>query len=322
MSEQGRSALLGATGAIGRSVAAALTAQATPFRVIGRGEAGLNAVYGGNALAERVSWNPDDPSSVRRAFSGVSTLVYLLGVPYNEFRLHPALMKKVIQGAVDSGVQKILLIGTLYVFGRARQERINEEHPRRPHTFKGRMRKQQEDLLMDADAKGKLKASVLRLPYFYGPDVEGSLLRDLFLAAASGRRANMVGPLDTPHEFVFVPDVGPVVTAMLRTEAAFGHCWNLAGAGAITERELATMAFGDRRPRILAAGKTTLRLLGLFNPLMREFVEMNYLMTDPLIVDDTALTNLLGHIDKTSYRDGVARSMEWARRVVESKEAK
>ena len=32
-----------------------------------------------------------------------------------------------------------------------------------------------------------------------------------------------------------------------------------------------------------------------------------------LIVDDTALTKLLGPLEKTSYRDGVARSMEWAR---------
>jgi nucleoside-diphosphate-sugar epimerase len=314
----GKIGLLGATGAIGKSVAAALTAQGIPFRAIGRGEAGLDKVYGNNALAERVSWNPDDPSSVRHAFSGVSTLVYLLGVPYNQFRLHPILMKKVIRSAIDSGVEKILLIGTLYVFGRARAKWITEDHTRKPHTFKGRRRKAQEDLLMDADAKGKLKASVLRLPDFYGPDVEGSLLRDLFLAAARGRRANLIAPLDTPHEFVFVPDVGPVVTAMLRTPGAFGHTWNLGGAGTITQRELAKMAFGDKPPRVLTAGKMTLRLLGLFNPMMRELVEMNYLMTDPLIVDDTALTNLLGHIEKTSYRDGVARSMEWAKQVVQS----
>jgi nucleoside-diphosphate-sugar epimerase len=313
MTEPGKIGLLGATGAIGKSIAAALTAQSIPFRAIGRDEAGLKKVYGGNGFAECVSWNPDDPASVRRALSGVSTLVYLLGVPYNNFALHPVLMKKTIDGAVAAGVGRILLIGTLYVFGRARTKRITEDHPFKPHTFKGRMRKAQEDLLMKADAAGKLRASVLRLPDFYGPDVEGSLLRDLFLAAASGRRANLIGPLDTPHEFVFVPDVGAVVANMLRSEGAFGQCWNLGGAGVITQRELAKMAFGDKPPRLLAAGKTTLRLLGLFNPLMREMVEMNYLMTDPLIVDDTALATLLGPIAKTSYRDGVARSMEWAR---------
>jgi nucleoside-diphosphate-sugar epimerase len=308
---KGKIGLLGATGAIGKSVAAALTAEGTPFRAIGRDETGLKKIYGGNPLAECITWNPDDAASVRRAFAGVSTLVYLLGVPYHQFRLHPALMKKTIKGAVNAGVERILLIGTLYVFGRSRTKRITEDHPRKPNTFKGRMRKAQEDLLMEA--AGKLRASVLRLPDFYGPDVEGSLLRDLFLAAASGRRANLIAPLDAPHEFVFVPDVGPVATKMLRTDGAWGKRWNLGGAGVITQRELAQMAFGDKPPKLRAAGKMTLRLLGLFNPMMRELVEMNYLMTDPLIVDDTALSNLLGPIAKTSYRDGVARSMEWAR---------
>jgi nucleoside-diphosphate-sugar epimerase len=224
-------------------------------------------------------------------------------------------MKKVIDGALAAGVERILLIGTLYVFGRARTKLITEDHPRKPHTYKGRMRKKQEDLLMEADAKGKVKASVLRLPDFYGPDVGGSLLRDLFLAAASGRTANIIGPLDTPHEFVFVPDVGPVVVDMLGAPGAYGKTWNLAGSGTVTEREVAKLAFGGKKPRLRVVGKGILRLLGLFNPMMRELVEMNYLMTEPLIVDDTALKNLLGHIEKTSYTEGIARAMEWARSV-------
>jgi hypothetical protein len=48
-----------------------------------------------------------------------------------------------------------------------------------------------------------------------------------------------------------------------------------------------------------------LRLLGDFNPTLRELVEMHYLMTDPLILDDSALRELLGTLEKTSYDDGV-----------------
>jgi hypothetical protein len=44
--------------------------------------------------------------------------------------------------------------------------------------------------------------------------------------------------------------------------------------------------------KLRVAGKMMLRLLGLFNPFMREMVEMNYLMTDPLIMDDSALQQL------------------------------
>jgi len=61
-------------------------------------------------------------------------------------------------------------------------------------------------------------------------------------------------------------------------------------------------------------GTTMLRLVGLFQPVMRELVEMNYLLTDPFIMDDSALQNLLGGLTKTPLRDGLSQSMEAARR--------
>jgi hypothetical protein len=71
-----------------------------------------------------------------------------------------------------------------------------------------------------------------------------------------------------------------------------------------------------RKPRIRVAGKTMLRVLGLFNPLMRELAEMNYLLTNPVLLDDSALRGLLGKIDKTSYDEGLRLSLEAARRGV------
>ena len=155
---------------------------------------------------------------------------------------------------------------------------------------------------------GKIKTRVLRLPDFYGPDVERSLLSDLFLAAKQNRKAKLIGPVDRPHEFVFVPDVGPVVTKLLDTPAAFGRAWNLGGAGITTQIELAVLAFGGH-PRYMAAGKMMLRFLGLFDPFLREFVEMHYLLTDPLIVDDSALKQLLGEVHKTPYVEGIRQSL-------------
>lgn len=58
-----------------------------------------------------------------------------------------------------------------------------------------------------------------------------------------------------------------------------------------------------------AAYSMMLRLLGLFDPFLREFVEMHYLLTDPLIVDDGALQQLVGPITKTPYSEGVRQSL-------------
>jgi nucleoside-diphosphate-sugar epimerase len=300
-------ALIGAAGAIGQSIARAVSAQGARYRVVGRSRDALTGAFGSDALADIVTWNPDDPTSVRAAAAGIDTMVYLVGVNYWQFELHPRLMKQTLDGAIAADVKRIVLIGTVYPYGRPRSRPVREDHPRDPHTFKGRMRKAQEDLLLDAHAKGRIQATVLRLPDFYGPGVDKSFLHAAFTAAVTGGTGNMVGPLDTPHEFVFVPDVGPVVARLMSTPNAYGRAWHLAGAGVTTQRtiiEEIERQIGHRL-RVRVAGKTMLRLLGVLNPLMREMVEMHYLMTDPVLMDDSALHELLGLIHKTPYSDGV-----------------
>lgn len=130
--------LFGASGSLGRVIASALSAEGGPYRVVGRSLTTLEKKFGSDHLAEIVTWNPDQPGSVRSAAEGVETLIYLVGVPYDQFQLHAELMRKTLAGAEAAGVKKLLLIGTLYPFGRPRAERVSEEHPREPHTFKGR----------------------------------------------------------------------------------------------------------------------------------------------------------------------------------------
>jgi len=304
-------ALLGAAGVIGQSIAAALRGKGERYRVVGRSDGNLRQAFGNDPLAEIVTWDTDSAESMRAAVAGAETLIYLVGVNYWQFELHPQLMRKTLDAAVAAGVRNIVLIGTVYPYGRPRTMPVREDHPRDPHTFKGQMRKAQEDMLMQAHADGRINATVLRLPDFYGPGVEASLLHRAALAAANGGTADLIGPIDRPHEFVFVPDVGPVVARVIDTPAAFGKIWHLAGAGVITQRELIQeMERQTGRPlKRRVAGKMTLRLLGLFNPLMREMVEMNYLMTDPVVLDDSALQRLIGPIRKTPYREGIRQTL-------------
>ncbi|QRN97233.1 NAD-dependent epimerase/dehydratase family protein [Archangium violaceum] len=316
----GKIALFGAGGAIGGSVASALRAQGRAYRVVGRSRGPLEAQFGADPLAEIVTWNPEDPASVRAAAEGVETLVYLIGVPYWEFQKHPVLMRQTLEGAMAAGVSKLVQIGTVYPFGRPRTERVDENHPREPHTFKGRMRKAQEDLVLGAHGQRGLQTTILRLPDFYGPHVERSFLHSAFEAALAGRRADLIGPIDTPHEYVFVPDVGPVVTALADEPRAYGRAWNLAGAGVTTQRELVERIFAHmgRPPKYRVAGPWMVRAIGLFNRFMRELAEMEYLQTTPVLMDDSALRGLLGEVRKTSYEEGIRRTFEALAREMKS----
>lgn len=303
----GKIALFGAAGAIGKSIADALRLRGEEYRVVGRNREQMEKAFGADPLAEVAVWNPDDSASVCEAARDIDTLIYLVGVPYNHFELHPIVIQKTLEGAIAEGVKRFVLIGTVYPYGRPETAKVAESHPRNPHTYKGQMRKAQEEVLLKAHAEGRIQATILRLPDFYGPGVEASFLHSVFMAAAHGGTADMVGPIDVPHEFVFVPDVGPVVLDLAAKPEAYGRWWNFAGAGSITQREIANKVFemAGHAPKLRVAGKTMLRVIGLFKPFMRELVEMHYLLTTPVLMDDTALTQLLGHVHKTSYADGL-----------------
>jgi nucleoside-diphosphate-sugar epimerase len=152
-----------------------------------------------------------------------------------------------------------------------------------------------------------MRTTILRPPDFYGPPSELSYVRAIFDAALRGGTANVIGPIDTPHEFIFVPDPAETLVALSEKEEAYGNAWNVAGPGLVTTRQFAEQVFGavHQEPRLRVARKFMLCVLGLFNPFLREVVEMHYLWTSPVKLDDTRLRQLLPHLHKTPYAEGI-----------------
>ncbi|MGP6157630.1 MAG: NAD-dependent epimerase/dehydratase family protein [Vulcanimicrobiaceae bacterium] len=238
-----------------------------------------------------------------------------------EFELHPILMKRTLRGARAAGVANIVLVGTVYPFGLPRSDRVTEDHPREPQTFKGRMRKVQEDLLLACDAARTVHGTILRLPDFFGPDGDRSLLYGVFRAALDGKTAQLIGKLDLPHQYVFTPDVGPVVLALANEPRAFGRSWNFAGSGVIQQRELVRRIFAEAGTplKTMTVNKTMLRAIGIFNKLLRELVEMYYLQTNPVILDDSALSGLLGTVHATPYDEAIRLTLASMRKADEQR---
>ncbi|HVW76324.1 MAG TPA: NAD-dependent epimerase/dehydratase family protein [Alloacidobacterium sp.] len=300
-------ALIGASGGLGKYIAAGLNAKGQMYRVIGRSESSLKRNFGSDSRATIATWNPERPDTIQNALSGIDTAIYMVGVNYWQFDLHPQLMKKTLDGAIAAGVKKLLLIGTVYPYGIPQSERVSEDHPRAPHTFKGRMRKEQEDLVLAAHQEGRLQTAILRLSDFYGPGVDKSFLWSAFQAAKTDKRAQLISPVDTPHEFVFLPDAGVTIARLIDEPGAWGHTWNLGGAGVTSVLDMTREIFSQagKSPKYMTAGKTMLRVMGVFDPMLRELVEMHYLQTSPVILDDSRLATLLGGLQKTPYKEGI-----------------
>jgi nucleoside-diphosphate-sugar epimerase len=240
----------------------------------------------------------NDAEAAARAAAGVDTIFYTVGVPYPQFEQHPKLTRIALGAAGTAGVGRFVHLSTVYPYGIPEREFVNEDHPRKPHTFKGHMRKEQEDLVHAADGTNGMRTTILRPPDFYGPNSELSYVRAIFDAALNGGRASVIGPIDIPHGFIFIPDLAKTLVALSQKQEAYGQPWNIAGPGLISIRRFAGLVFAAVRqqPRLRVAGKTMLRILGLSNPFLREVVEMHYLWSTPVHLDDTRLRRLLPNL--------------------------
>jgi nucleoside-diphosphate-sugar epimerase len=313
-----KAAIFGAAGAIGGIVAAELHRRGVPFRVVGRSRPKLEATFGKLPDAEIFEADVGDLRSASAAARGVDTIIYAVGLPYPSFHLHPVLMATTVDAAVAMQVRRLVVISSVYSYGVPHTKRVAETHPRLPETRKGQFRKEQEDIALEAAKKGLIDSLVVRLPDFYGPGAENSLAHLVFSAALAGKTANWIGPVNTEHEFIFVPDTGPVIVDLAECAECYGEAWNFGGPGPINTLDFITRVYraAGRAPKYRSVGRGLLKIMGWFSPLMRELPEMLYLQETPVILDDSKLLAKFPYIHKTSYDEGIQQTLEWLRRQV------
>jgi nucleoside-diphosphate-sugar epimerase len=301
-----RVAIFGAAGAVGTPLAKELDARRVPVRAVGRSREKLERAFGGLANVEVFAADLAEERAAEAAARGVDTIVYSVGLPYPSHHLHPVLMRTTIEAAKRAGVERLVLVSSVYPYGVPRTKRVSEEHPREPHTRKGRYRKEQEDLVLAAHGSG-LETLIVRLPDFYGPDAELSLANVVFQAAKAGKTVNWPGPANTLHEFVFTPDTAPVIAELAASTDCYGQAWNFAGPEAINTMDFITRVYraAGTAPKYRETGPGLLKLIGLFNPTVRELVEMLYLQETPVLLDDSKLLTRFPGTRKTSYDEGI-----------------
>ncbi len=311
-----KAAIFGAGGPIGGLVAAELEHRGIPFRVVGRSRPRLEATFAGLQHAEIFDADVGDLRAASAAARGVDTIIYAVGLPYPSHHLHPTLMRTTVEAAVAMQVRRLVLISSVYPYGVPQTARVAETHPRLPQTRKGQFRKEQEDIVIQAQEKGQLDGLVVRLPDFYGPGAENSLAHQVFHAAVAAKTANWIGPVNTPHEFVFVPDTAPVIVELAQCADCYGQAWNFAGPGPINILDFITRVYraAGQAPKYRSVGPGLLKILGWFSPLMRELPEMLYLQETPVLLDDSKLLTRFPETHKTSYDDGIRQTLEWMRR--------
>ena len=97
-------------------------------------------------------------------------------------------------------------------------------------------------------------------------------------------------------------------------EEALGRAWHLPSPETTTTRRFVETIFEvvGKPARLQAAPKIVLRVMGLFNPGIRETIEMLYEFEEPFVVDDSRFEREFGE-QATPLREAIQRTVRWYR---------
>jgi len=192
---------------------------------------------------------------------------------------------------------------------------MTEDLPSAPVTRKGRVRKQLAETLMAAHTQGRVRAAIGRATDFYSPGVVTSAMGERFFTALlGGKRVEWLGDLDQPHAMTVVDDFARLLITLGSCEEALGQVWHVPTAEPLTGRQYIALAAESAsvmaRPTVLSA--LLVRLVGLFNPLLREVGEMLYEFNAPYLIDGSKYQRAFGSTP-TPHGEGMRQTVAWYR---------
>jgi nucleoside-diphosphate-sugar epimerase len=240
--------------------------------------------------------------------------------PYHEWtRKFPALQSAILESAAVNRA-KLIVGDNLYMYGDPHGLPIREDSPYQAHTRKGRVRAEMANAVMEAHRAGKIRAAIGRASNFFGPDDHG--VTDYALRpAVLGKTIHLLSRLDQPHTFSYVADFGKLLATLGTREEALGQIWFTPSPAPITQNELVRMMETElgKPAKVMAAGRTMMRLLGLFSPLLRETVEMMYEYDQPFIMDSSKAETAFGW-NGTPLQQAVRETIAWLREDIKEKQ--
>ncbi len=297
-------------GQVGGALTAHLAELGLAVRVVSR-----------NRPSERpdgVDWRAADATNAEAATDaseGASVVYQCLNAPYADWpERFPPLQQGVLAAAERNGA---LLVGleNIYGYGPTAGKAMTEDLPLAATTVKGRTRAAMTQELLDAAGAGRVRIAIGRASDFFGAGVtESSLGERVFANAVAGKRADFVGNPNLPHTYSYIPDIAAGLATLGTDERAVGGVWHLPGPETVTTRELLGVVAADvgHPVGVRVLPKLAVRALGLFNPTIRELVELSYEFEQPFVLDTSKYESTFGTA-ATPLKAAVTATVNWYR---------
>ncbi|HXH77127.1 NAD-dependent epimerase/dehydratase family protein [Nocardioides sp.] len=296
-------------GPVGSTVALQLAETGQQVRLLTRSGSGPD-----HPMIDRQRVDVSRPDQLAGAMEGAKVVHHCIhGSAYaaRSWRAElPAAERTVLDAAGRAGAV-VVFPESLYSYGPV-EGPMTEDMPRNATGGKLGVRS---DLLAQRAASATATISIAASD-FYGPRVLNAHAGErLFPTVLAGKTMRVVGSLDQPHSFTYVPDLA---AAMIRA-AATPELWNTflhaPTAPPVTQRELITQVAataGVPVPRMSALPSWAVKSIGVVSPSTKELVEVSYMFDRPFVVDSTASEARLG-LAPTPFDVGLKETVAWWR---------
>ena len=270
-------------------------------------------------LANGVDWRPadaSDPTAAATAAAGASVIYQCLNAPYTDWPARfPPLQRAVLHAAQDTEALLVSL-ENLYGYGPTRGRAMTEDLPLAASTVKGHTRAVMTQELLDAADAGRVQIAIGRASDFFGPGVStGTTLGErVFANALAGKAADFIGNPELPHTYSYVPDIAAGLATLGTDGQAIGGIWHLPGPETVTTRQLLDLLASDvgHPVGVRTLPRLAVRALGVFNPLLRELIEMSYQFDEPFVLDTTKYQSTF-QTAPTPLATAITTTVDWYR---------
>jgi nucleoside-diphosphate-sugar epimerase len=301
--------VLGATGPIGTVIVGELAARNLEIRVVER-----TKDFPGR---HTVKADLRDPAQTAAAIEG-STHVYLcVGLPYNSAvweRDWPKIMSSVIAACKANGAV-LVFVDNVYMYGPTPLAvPFDESHRQQPTSRKGRVRLHIANELMNALTSGSVRGVIGRSADFYGPYSRNSVTYiSVIERVLNGKAPQSLFPVDVPHSYAYVVDVGRALVELALDESTYGQVWHLPVSETATLSQIVQIvntSLGTHY-RIGILPTVLRKFLALFISPLKEMDEMLYQFTEPYVMSDRKFRNKFPHFAATTIENGLRASLDY-----------
>ncbi|WKU43703.1 NAD-dependent epimerase/dehydratase family protein [Streptomyces sp. VNUA116] len=282
--------VLGA-GPAGTAVATELARRGHGVRLVDRSGAG-EPIDG----VERRRGDVSTIEGALTAIEGAGVVYHCVNVAYHlQVEVMPGIQDAIL-GAVETAGARLVVLDTLYPYGKTHGQVMTEDTPWNATGAKGRMRAALDEKYLAAHRDGRARVVLGRSADFVGPGVLNSTLGGaVFPGALTGTEVLGLGDIDLPHSYTDIRDVAAGLATLGERPDGDGRVWHLPTAPARSTREIFQQIERKAGQPLKITIMSEPRPFGPFDEVFIDsYAELFYQHTEPQVMDSTAIQETFG----------------------------